>query len=139
MAAIGCLAWAVSIPTGLATGQERAKKPAAEKKAAQKKPAIEKAPQEKDEPAGRLPPYYKDVVDDAQRDKIYAIQGEYAARLERLRQQLDALEEERDQRIEAVLTPQQRAKVEAAREEAQAERKAKKAKEKFKFPPRKAG
>ena len=123
-----------------ANAQEKGKagkKPAAQKKEVDPKPAA-KGPQEKDEPAGRLPAYYKDVVDDAQRDKIYAIQAEYAGRIDRLRQQLDDLLEQRDQRIEAVLTPQQRAKVEAAREEAKAKKAGKKAKEKLKLPGRKA-
>jgi hypothetical protein len=122
-----------------ANAQEKgkAKRPGIQKKEVDPKPAA-KEPQDKDEPAGRLPPYYKDVVDEAQRDKIYAIQAEYADRIDRLRKQLDDLLEQRDQRIEAVLTPQQRAKVEAAREDAKAKKAGKKAKEKLKLPGRKA-
>jgi len=127
----------IAVPVALAQ-EKAAKKPGVQKKAADpQQPAAPKPPpKEKDEPTGRLPPYYKDVVDDKQRDKIYAIQAEYADRIERLKQQLEALEAERDGRIEAVLTPQQKAKVEAARNEAKAKKAAKKAKEKLKLPGR---
>jgi hypothetical protein len=128
-----------------ATGQDRAKKRPADKKAAEQKAADKKAadkdadkkpPQKKEELSGRLPPYYKDVVDDAQREKIYTIQAEYANQIERLKQQLDDLEAERDRRVEAVLTPQQKAKVQAAQAQAKAKRTAK-AKEKLKLPGKK--
>jgi hypothetical protein len=127
------------LPQGQGHGQEKGKagkKPAAQKNPADPKPAAKKPGPEEDEPSGRLPPYYKDVVDDKQRDQIYSIQAEYADRIERLKRQLAELEEQRDGRIEAVLTPQQKAKVEAARAEAKSKKAAKKSKQKLKLPGR---
>ena len=138
-AAVLSVAVALVIAFSQAAAQEKekaGKRPAIQKKQADPKPA-KKGADEDEEPAGRLPAYFKDVVDEAQRDKIYAIQAEYANRIDRLRQQLTALEDERDERIERVLTPQQQARVEAAREEAKAKKAAKKAKGKIKQPGRK--
>lgn len=66
----------------------------------------------------RLPMCYAPVVDDQQREQIYAIQREYWPRIELLRRQLEALQAERDAKIEAVLTPEQLAEVQRARAEA---------------------
>ncbi len=72
----------------------------------------------------RLPAYYARVVTEEQRQKIYDIQRQYHPRIAALRKQLEALEAERDAKIEAVLTPQQKAELEKIREEAAAKRKA---------------
>lgn len=71
---------------------------------------------------GRLPAYYRTVVTDKQRQKIYAIQNEYDAEIHRLKEQLKTLTEERDVRISAVLNAQQRAEVARLREAAKAKR-----------------
>ncbi len=76
----------------------------------------------------RLPPYYTRVVDDKQREQIYAIQRECAPSIEALKTQLAALVKQRNDKIEGVLTPEQRKEVERLREEAKAKRKAKAAK-----------
>jgi len=62
-------------------------------------------------PRGRLPAYFGDVVSKEQREKIYAIQQEYTAKLAELRRQLDELTKERDAKIESLLTPEQRKKI----------------------------
>jgi hypothetical protein len=61
---------------------------------------------------GRLPPHYSQVVTEEQRQRIYAIQKEYAARIDLLKAQLAALETERDARVGSVLSPLQRQRVE---------------------------
>lgn len=96
-----------------ATGQEQADaKPAAAKKF-----------------RGRLPNYYRQVVDEKQRKAIYQIQQEYTAKIAALKAQLEAITKERDEKIVAVLTPEQNRKVDAARAAAKAERDKKKAAE----------
>jgi len=74
---------------------------------------------------GRLPNYYSQVVDQQQREKIYAIQREYKPKIDALKAQLAALTKERDDEVSEVLTPQQREKIEQLREEAKAKREAK--------------
>lgn len=71
---------------------------------------------------GRLPAYYGHVVDEDQRQAIYGIQAEYAPRIAELRAQLEALLNERNARVAAVLTPEQLKKVEQLRADARAKR-----------------
>jgi len=73
-------------------------------------------------PRGRLPAYYAEVVDEKQRATIYSIQQEYAERIKQLRSQLEAVTKERDQKILAVLTPEQQKKVAELAEAAKAKR-----------------
>ncbi|MFH1922876.1 MAG: hypothetical protein ABIP48_23680 [Planctomycetota bacterium] len=106
-----------------AVGQESqsAGQPAAETPA--EKPVPEKAAApKKREFLGRLPPYYGEVVDDGQRKKIYAIQREYAPKIDALKAQLAALMADRNEKVEAVLTPEQLSKVEQLKAEAKAKR-----------------
>jgi Spy/CpxP family protein refolding chaperone len=94
-------------------------------KPAEKQPAPESAgEQEPKKFRGRLPNYYRQVVDEEQRKTIYQIQEEYAAKIDAVRKQLEALMAERDAKVEAVLTPEQRKEVERLREEARAKRRA---------------
>jgi hypothetical protein len=72
---------------------------------------------------GRLPPYYSVIVTEGQRREIYRIQERYAARIDELKAQLAALEEERDGEIEAVLSAKQRERLQKVRDEALAKRK----------------
>lgn len=60
---------------------------------------------------GRLPRGYAAVVDDAQREKIYEVQSNFADKLADLKKQLQTLISERDAAVEAILTPEQREKV----------------------------
>ncbi len=71
---------------------------------------------------GRLPAYYAKVVDDKQRKAIYVIQKEYKPKIDELKAQLATLTKERDEKILAELTPEQREKVAAARKAAQDKR-----------------
>jgi hypothetical protein len=63
----------------------------------------------------RLPTYYSSVVDEKQRDAIYKIQEEYRPKIAELETQLKALKKERDDKISAVLTDEQKKQVEAAK------------------------
>jgi len=62
-------------------------------------------------PRGRLPNYFSGVVTDEQRTKIYAIQSEFDPKIKDLNLKLDALKKERDEKILALLTPEQRKKI----------------------------
>jgi len=59
----------------------------------------------------RLPNYYAQVVDDKQREQIAKIQGEYNAKINALKAQLDELTKKRDAAIEGVLTQEQLKKI----------------------------
>lgn len=72
--------------------------------------------------AGQLPPYYRDVVSDEQRQKIYAIQAEYNAQIAELEAKVAQLRKERDAKIEALLTPEQKKQIEDLRAAARAKR-----------------
>ena len=88
-------------------------------------PAEKPVPEEakpKKEFRGRLPAYYNRVVDEEQRGKIYAIQRDYAPKIDELKAQLAALMSERDKKVEAVLTAEQLKTVEKLRAEAKAKR-----------------
>jgi hypothetical protein len=113
---LACAAWVTSVGVlaHLALGVE-GEQPAA---TSQDKPAAKSSKQRR-----RLPPYYARVVDEKQREAIYAIQDEYAPRIEELQKQLDALIAERDAKIEEVLTPEQREQVKQLAAEAQQRRK----------------
>lgn len=112
----------------------KAEKPAPEApapKAADQKPARKFR--------GRLPNYYREVVTEEQREAIYAIQQEYADKIDAIRKQLDALIAERDAKVEGVLTPEQRKQVEKLREQAQAEREKRRAERAAKPAPKPGG
>lgn len=66
-------------------------------------------------PAARLPNFYADVVNEEQRAKILAIQQQYSPKLDDLKAQLKALQQQRDAEIVAVLTPAQRKQVAEAK------------------------
>lgn len=71
---------------------------------------------------GQLPPYYRDVVSEEQRQKIYAIQSEYNAQIAELEARVAQLRKERDAKIEALLTPEQKKKIEDLRAAAKSKR-----------------
>lgn len=95
-------------------GKTDAKPSAAEKETAKKakKPSV------------RMPMYYGDVVDKAQREKIAAILGQYTPKINDLKAQLEALTKERDEKLAAVLTPEQAKKIEQLKAAAKAKRQA---------------
>lgn len=90
-----------------ASAKEEADKPA--KKAAK-------------QPGVRLPPHFARVVSEDQREKILAVQAEFASQLREKRQELKAVVEKRDAAVMKLLKPEQRKQVEQAREEAKARR-----------------
>ena len=59
----------------------------------------------------RLPPGYKEVVTDQQRDAIYKIQDEFGPKLAELKGKLAELQGQQQAKIEAVLMPEQKAKL----------------------------
>jgi hypothetical protein len=72
---------------------------------------------------GRLPAYYKDIVDEKQKAQIYSIQADYAAKIEALKEQLEKLTADRDAAVENVLSAAQKEKLKKAKEVAAAKRK----------------
>jgi len=72
--------------------------------------------------AGQLPPYYREVVSEEQRQKIYAIQAEYNSQIAELEAKVAQLRKERDAKIEAVLTPEQKKQIEDLRAAAKTKR-----------------
>jgi hypothetical protein len=73
----------------------------------------------------RLPPYYAQVVNEKQRAEISKIQEEYQPKIEALQDQLEAMKKERDEKVSAVLTPEQKRQVEEAAIKAKAKKKSK--------------
>jgi len=68
----------------------------------------------------RLPAHYKDIVTVEQRDKIYDLQGKFDAQIVVLAEQIKALQKQRDGEIEALLSAEQKAKLEKARADSKA-------------------
>lgn len=111
---------AVAFPliTALALAQQ-----APEKKAGDDaKPAAGAAAKPRAKPRGRLPAFYGRVVSGDQKDKIYAIQQSYEPKIADLQAQLKALTDKRDAEIEAVLTADQKTKVQQLSSDAKAKR-----------------
>jgi hypothetical protein len=110
-----------------ATVKETAVKETAVKEVGTKATEKEAAPTKKaaKKPAGRLPVFYAEIVTEEQRAKIYVIQGSYADKLKALAAQIKAVQAEQNAEIEAVLTEEQKAKLQAAKDEAAAKRKQK--------------
>ena len=77
-------------------------------------PAVKKAVAKRKESRGRLPAHYAPVVTEEQKEKIYKIQEEYKPKIDAARAQMDALVKEQKEKIAAVLTPDQKKKIEEA-------------------------
>jgi hypothetical protein len=73
----------------------------------------------------RLPAHYGQVVSEKQREEIYRIEEEYQPKIESLQKQLDALKKERNEKISALLTAEQKKQVDEAVAKAKANRKSK--------------
>jgi hypothetical protein len=121
----GRLAVGQQAPTGQKSSTQKSA-PATLTRGAPESPAETPAPEatkpKKRQFRGRLPAYYNRVVDPKQREKIYAIQREYAPKIDALKAQLAELTAERDENVEAVLTPEQLSAVEKLRAEAKVKR-----------------
>ncbi len=75
---------------------------------------VEKA--EKAAPAPRLPPYFAQIgLSTDQRAKVLKVRQDYAPRIERLEQELAELASQRDAEVEALLTTDQKSKLESLR------------------------
>ncbi len=73
------------------------------------KPTAEKAPTK------RLPAYYKDVVTEAQRENIYKIQEKYNGKISILADEIKTLQAARNAEIEALLSTEQKTKLDAVK------------------------
>ncbi|HZZ73349.1 MAG TPA: hypothetical protein VFE24_13935 [Pirellulales bacterium] len=62
----------------------------------------------------QLPPHYAKIVDEKQREKIYAIQDSYAPDIKKIQEQLDAIKAKREAEIRGLLTAAQVKQLEAA-------------------------
>lgn len=77
-----------------------------------------------DQQTRRLPNYYARVVTDDQREQIYEVQEKHAVTIDELQKQLDEAIAARDKEVEAILTPEQLARVKEYEQEAQSRREA---------------
>ena len=89
---------------------------------AEESPPVKKAAGKK---GYRLPPHYAQVITEEQRGKIYKIDDEYQPKIEAPQKQLDTLRKERDEKISALLTAEQKKQIAAAAAKAKANRKLK--------------
>lgn len=90
------------------------------------KAPVRKAISKKVKAARHLPSYYAKVVTDEQREAINKIQEEYQPKIEALQKQLAELKKEKEDKIAAVLTAEQKKQVEEAAAAAKAAKAAKK-------------
>jgi hypothetical protein len=79
---------------------------------------------------GRLPAHYGDIVSEAQRVQIYAVQEKYARQIDELKDKLTLLEAQRDREIENVLSAEQKARLKKVVDQAAALKKKKAAAQK---------
>ena len=102
------LAVIAALLLGMANRSFAADAPAKGKAAAKAKEEPAKAEPVK----GRLPAHYADLpVDDEQRKKIYEIQAEHKAEIQKIQDALDAAKAKRDAAVFAVLTKPQQEKL----------------------------
>jgi len=115
--------WATALSVGSVVSAEKEKSDKSDKKAGVTADAKKSRKDEGEKkPGGRLPPHFGDVVNAQQREKIYQIQGEYAAKLAAARKQLADVQKELNDKIDALLTPEQRKKIDQLKEAAAAKR-----------------
>lgn len=108
------LALGTQLPVESTVGQEKAAAQAAPAKVAKK-------------PAGRLPAQYGKLgLSDEQRYEIYSVQANYRKQIDELQKQIDSLKTKQSSEIEAVLTADQKKKLDelldAAKKAAEARR-----------------
>lgn len=68
----------------------------------------------------RLPNFFKDVVDGEQKEKLYALQEKFDAQIATLTEQVKALQKQRDTAFEALLSAEQKTKLEKLRADSKA-------------------
>lgn len=93
------LALGTQLPVETTVGQEKSDTKAAPAKVAKK-------------PAGRLPAQYGKLgLSAEQRTKVYSVQANYKKQIDELQKQIDALKTKEDTEVEAVLTADQKKKL----------------------------
>jgi Spy/CpxP family protein refolding chaperone len=70
-----------------------------------------------------LPAHYGPYVTEEQKEKILKIQDEYGPKIDALNEQIKTLKKERDDKIAAVITPEQKKQIDEAAAAAKAKRK----------------
>lgn len=114
MTAAGIVALLLGLATLTPLWGQQEEKAAAPAQAEKKKPNFR-----------RLPNYYGQLaLSGEQRDKVYAVQIEYGQKIYELRQQIEALEKQRDEANRNVLTSEQQAKFDDLLAKARARREA---------------
>jgi len=113
---------AASLLASTAWAQAEKKAAANEGKAAAKADDAGAKKVAKKEPKGRLPAHYGAVVNDEQREKIYAINNRYAEQIKPLAAQVKDLNAKRRAEIEAVLTPDQLKEIQRLSDESKSKR-----------------
>jgi hypothetical protein len=63
-------------------------------------------------PKGFLPPYWKDIVSEDQKPKIYTVQAKYREKIEKLEAEIKALKDKRDKEMLEILSPEQKKRLE---------------------------
>jgi len=116
----------IAMPLGLQAQEKPAAKttarPATAAATAKAEGAAAKAPAKR---KGQVPPYYGDVTNEMQKEKIYTLQATYAEKIAAAKAALDAVTAERDAAIAAVLTAEQQAQVAKLKADAEKARKEK--------------
>ena len=98
------------------TTKEKAASTASQAKAGAKKTEKkESAKSSSESSGGRLPRFFASLVDDAQREKIYATQEKYRDKIAALRKQIEELEAEQLAECESVLTSAQKKELDTLR------------------------
>jgi TolA-binding protein len=91
----------------------------------EKQPSADGAKAKKDraEARGPLPPYYRDVIDGIQKEKMYKIHESYEGKIDDLRKQIRALEDKCDAEMTELLRPDQKERIKQLTDEAKSKRK----------------
>lgn len=92
-------------------------------KAADKEAAPAKAKKKADaKKALRLPPYYADVINEDQREKVASAYTKFNTKIAKLKEEIKAVTAERDLTLEAMLTDEQKATLTKLKEDAKSKR-----------------
>ena len=108
---LGIVSTCLVVANQSAVGKEKAKA----KKAESQAPEAKSDPADGDKKvaafrksARRLPPYYKDVINEDQREEIVTVYAKFNTKLAELRAEIKEVTAERDKALQALLTDEQR-------------------------------
>jgi Spy/CpxP family protein refolding chaperone len=124
LSAAAVLGLAICVSSLPAAPKEKGDDTKASGKSSTAKERTAKKPVAEDQRAPRMPAHFNKVIDEKQREKIVGILNDYSPQVEKKRAELEALLNQRDKDLFAVLTPAQRKQVEALRAESLAKRQA---------------